>query len=316
MYGTIKKSKDDEDVYVINSNDRLLARMEEYQDELAHREERQRQELLDRFYNSLEYDEEGKPIIPTDEEGYALVPMDDEGNPLVSFDEEGNLILPQDEMAEPEVSDEEFYEDEDMPMEDPGEIPARLLEDVQAQAQMILDDAKQQAQAMMEQAMEEGRDQGYQEGFAQGMQECGERQAELEAEHSRFMAELDEQRAQMEVELVDVICEVVDKTFNVMFSDNKELVLHLVDNALLNIENSRTFLIRVNEKNRDFLQENKEVLMERVGSDAQLDIIMDPLMDDSACMIETDGGIFDCGMDVQMRNLTKSLKALSLKHDQ
>ncbi len=31
-------------------------------------------------------------------------------------------------------------------------------------------------------------------------------------------------------------------------------------------------------------------------------------MDETQCMIETDGGLFDCGMDTQMRNLIKDIK--------
>ena len=42
-----------------------------------------------------------------------------------------------------------------------------------------------------------------------------------------------------------------------------------------------------------------------------LDIVLDPLLDEKQCMIETDGGLFDCGMDTQMRNLTKDIKSLS-----
>ena len=56
---------------------------------------------------------------------------------------------------------------------------------------------------------------------------------------------------------------------------------------------------------------SKEELQEKVGQDVMLDIVLDPLLDEKQCMIETDGGLFDCGMDTQMRNLAKDIKSLS-----
>lgn len=302
----------DEEVYVIDSNERIRQRLEEYSMEVARKQAQQKDDLLKRFYDSLEFDEEGKPIIPTDEEGYALVPMDEEGNPLVDFDEEGNLIMPGEGGAE--SFDSDYPEGEEAPpdMEEVSALAEQMLADAQAQVDQMFADAQEQCDAMFENARQDGRQQGYNDGLAEAQQEFADRHAELEAEHQRLLGELKVMQDEMEGQLVDVICEVVDKTFSVMYSDNKEILLHLIDNALLNIENSKTFLIRVNEKNQAFLQQNKEVLLERVGSDVQLDIIMDPLMDEGGCMIETDGGIFDCGMDVQMTNLIRSIRALSI----
>ena len=48
-----------------------------------------------------------------------------------------------------------------------------------------------------------------------------------------------------------------------------------------------------------------------MGQEVSLDIVLDPLLNDSQCMVETDGGLFDCSMDTEMRNLIKEIKALS-----
>lgn len=313
---------DDEEKYIIDSNDRILQRLEEYQEELVQKEAQKKQKMIQSFYESLEFDEEGKPIIPTDEEGYMLVPMDDEGNPLVDFDEEGNLIMPPDPSEEPEGSGEfveglfpadDYSEEGDV---DIGEMPSaseqEIIDAANAEAALIIEDAQANAEAIFEHAKEEGRKEGYQDGLTQAHQEYVDKEAQLEEERSQFLDQIKAAQESMEAELVDVITEIVDRTFGVMYSDNKQILLHLIYNALLNIENSKTFLIRVNEKNHTFLQENKPKLLERVGSDVVLDIIMDPLMDEGGCLIETDGGIFDCGMDVQMSNLIKSIKALSI----
>ena len=55
----------------------------------------------------------------------------------------------------------------------------------------------------------------------------------------------------------------------------------------------------------------KDELQTKVGQEVSLDIVLDPLLNDSQCMVETDGGLFDCSMDTEMRNLIKEIKALS-----
>ena len=42
-----------------------------------------------------------------------------------------------------------------------------------------------------------------------------------------------------------------------------------------------------------------------------LEIISDLSLEGNQCIIETDTGIFDCSMDVQLKNLIKDLKSLS-----
>ncbi|MBQ1901671.1 MAG: flagellar biosynthesis/type III secretory pathway protein [Lachnospiraceae bacterium] len=135
--------------------------------------------------------------------------------------------------------------------------------------------------------------------------------ADIEEQKNQMQAELLDRQQGMEHDLVDVITEVIEKVFMVQFADKKEIVLHLVDNALSNIEGSKIFQIKVSEYNYEFLENNKMDLQDRVGSDVQVDIVLDPLLDQSQCIIETDGGIFDCSLGVQLENLIKDLRSLS-----
>lgn len=186
-----------------------------------------------------------------------------------------------------------------------------ILSEAREQADAILAEAGEQADAMRSHAEAEGQ----KEGYEQGLQEAAARQRELEsrmqAEKEQLQADYDQKQKNMEHELVDVVCDVVEKVFLVQFGDKKEIIWHAVDQALANIEGSKEFMIRVGEANLEFLRAHKEELQEKVGQDMTLDIVLDPLLDETQCMIETDGGLFDCGMDTQMRNLIKDIKSLS-----
>lgn len=230
----------------------------------------------------------------------AFVPMDGEN----LEEEEANLGEALPEEVEPEEPQIDYV----------AEAKAQadvILADANLTAENILAEAHEQAQALQSHAEAEGQKQGYE----QGLQEAAAKQREMEQQLQRSQEQLQQQYEEkqnaIEHDVVDVVCEVVEKVFLVQFGDKKEIILHCVDQALTNIEGSKTFMIRVNENNLEYLRAHKEELQEKVGQDVMLDIVLDPLLDEKQCMIETDGGLFDCGMDTQMRNLAKDIKSLS-----
>lgn len=306
---------EEEEIFVIDSNNAIDSRMNEYVKELREKEDSEKnkyKDQLQKFYENLEYDEEGYAIVPMDEEGYIIVPMDEEGNPLVEFDDEGHLIIPQPEETEPEGSDFESEEESRMSLDEINELGRQIIEDANQQAQAILDQAQEQADAMFEHSKADGQAAGYNEGVARAMDEYKAKEAELEETKTLLSKQYQKQVEDLEKDVVEMVCDIVGKAFGVMFSDNKDILFHLVDNTLMNIENSRVFIIKANEEGCNFLNQNKLKLQSRVGSEAQLDIIMDPLMQEGSCVIETDGGVFDCGLDTQLTNLIKKIKMLSI----
>ncbi len=187
----------------------------------------------------------------------------------------------------------------------------RILEDARAQAEEILSQADSQAEAIKSHAEAEGQKSGYDQGMQQAYQMQSQWEVQAQDLEKSLQQEYQEKQQTMEKEIASVVCDVVEKVFLIQFKDQREIILHLVDNALSNIESSKEFLIRVNEENCEFLKSHKMELQEKVGQEVLLDVVQDPLLDDSQCMIETDGGLFDCGMDTQMKNLIKDIKSLS-----
>lgn len=187
----------------------------------------------------------------------------------------------------------------------------RILEDARRQADELLATAQEQADALRSHAEAEGQKAGFDQGLQEAVAKQKELEQEVDAQRALLQQEYEHRQERMEHELVDVICAVVEQVFLIQFGDKKEIILHSIDNVLSGVEGSKEFLIRVNEQNCEFLRSHKEELQEKVGQETVLDIVQDPLLDDSQCMIETDGGLFDCSMDVQMRNLIKDIKSLS-----
>ncbi len=231
------------------------------------------------------------------------VPTDEEGNPLPQ--EEADFVsLDEAVAAEPQEEAVDY-------VAQAKEEAERILSDARTQADMLLEEAETRAEAMKFHAEQEGHKSGYDHGYNEALQCKVEWEQENERLRAQLQEEYEEKTAQIEHELVDTVCAVVEKVFLVQFGDKKDLIYHSIDNVLSNVEGSKEFLIRVSETNAEYLRSKKDEIQQKVGQEVVLDIVQDPLLDDSQCMIETDGGLFDCSMDTQMDNLIRDIRSLS-----
>ena len=215
------------------------------------------------------------------------------------------------------------FQEEDDSWNEPGpsevdmsvykEMADDILAEARAEAEQLLESARTEAAALKENAKAEG----YKEGLAKG-RESGE------AENVVLRSELDKQRAALETEyqnklddmepqLVSVVADIFEKVFLIQFAEKKEILLNLVRNAVNQIENSKEFLIKVPKENLQFIMDHKEELQESVGQYVSIEIISDNDLTDNQCIIHTDSGVFDCSLDIQLDNLVRDLKSLSIE---
>lgn len=187
-----------------------------------------------------------------------------------------------------------------------------ILESAKEEANQILEEAKLQAEHMREQALSEGKEEGYQVGHDAAYAEFRAEQERLENLKETLKADYEKQVAELEPALVEVITDVVEKVFQIQFADQKNVLMYLIQNAVMHAEGCKEFRIHVGEDSYPYVSTHKAELLERVGRDLRLDIIEDGALGENQCEIETDAGVFDCGVGVQMKNLIKEIKTLSL----
>lgn len=139
-------------------------------------------------------------------------------------------------------------------------------------------------------------------------------ESELTEKEKQLEEDYRHKREQMEPELVDVLVDVFDKVTHTIAEDKKDMILTLVDSVMSQVELSHNFLIRVSKDDYQFLVDNKEritALASASGNSANIDIFEDVTLKRNECIIETDVGIFDCSLDIQLENLIKDIKLLS-----
>lgn len=195
------------------------------------------------------------------------------------------------------------------------------LELAKSEAESIIAQAKAEAEAIINQAYhdaknlrEEARVQGYADGNASMQKEMLEAKKkmdmEYESQRSALDAEYTKKRDEMEKDLVDVILDVFNKVFHIQFDNKKHILMHLINNAILNIEGDRKFRIKVADSNVLFLENHREDILERVGHGVEMEFIADSTLDGNDCVIETDSGVFDCSLGTQLENLIKDIRSL------
>ena len=187
-----------------------------------------------------------------------------------------------------------------------------IIAEARAQALEIETQARRDAEIGRANAVEEGTRQGYDEGYARGMAEVDGMKQELAERKRQLEAEFDELLEDLEPRFIETITDIYSHIFGVDLMDNRDILVHLIDSTLRKVESSRTFIVHVSAEDYPHVNMQKQALLEgAVAGRGIIEIIEDIALSKGDCLIETDGGIFDCGVGTQLEELTKKLRVLS-----
>lgn len=197
----------------------------------------------------------------------------------------------------------------------------RLLEEAKLEADSILDKAKAEASRLLDEAKQraqilyaDNKSKGYEEGLAECQREFDEKEISLRQElsdkESALKSKYDAYSKELESDLIDAIIQVFNKVFKIQFDDKKDILFHLVENTMSNIEVGKEFRIHVDHSNYKFMMSHLAEIQERIGNDIDIEVVNDANLDTSGCFIETSFGVFDCGIDMELNNLVKDIRSL------
>lgn len=188
----------------------------------------------------------------------------------------------------------------------------RVIAEARAHALEIEAQARRDAEIERANAVEEGTRQGYDEGYARGLAEFDDMKQELTEKRRQLEAEFDGLLEDLEPRFIETITDIYSHIFGVELMDNRDILVHLIDSTLRKVESSRTFIVHVSAEDYPHVNMQKQALVEgAVAGRGLIEIIEDIALGKGDCLIETDGGIFDCGVGTQLEELTKKLRVLS-----
>ena len=259
----------------------------------------------------LKQEEEYKAKLLEEERERRLEAMRESGEEVpdgMDVDEFLGLV---DTISQPEEEPIDMSEQTEAILEEARQNAEQIIADANAQAEEILSAAKLNADAMKNLARQDGEKEGYNEGTQRAAMELQEAQRSMQSEVDKIQNDYMEKQLQMESEIVEMCLPVFEHVFSVELGGRKDVIYHLLDHCIMKIERTGQMQIKVSDANADFIKSKKDEIQGKVGAEVGLDIIADPLLNDSQCIIETDGGIFDCSIDTELDNLIREIRALS-----
>ncbi|MBR1693164.1 MAG: hypothetical protein IJ711_10405 [Lachnospiraceae bacterium] len=205
-------------------------------------------------------------------------------------------------------------------MPDAHEEAERILQDAEQRARQILEDAQAEAENMKNSAYQaglvEGKKDGREAGRIEAMTEMENAKAELDQRRHQMNAEYEQRLAEMEPMLIDTLCDIYEHVLHASLIVKKDIVVQLLADTIRKVEGCKDFIVHVSRGEYEQVKERKEELLEATAAAAAtVEVIEDYSLSEGECMVETENGIYDCSLDVQLAALREQLMLLSYQKE-
>lgn len=188
----------------------------------------------------------------------------------------------------------------------------RILNEARDEANRIIMDAMSQAESQKKEVIETARSDGYAAGQRLAQAESDKLKRELSEHTKKLEEEYCRLRDELEPQFVETITGIYEHIFHVDLQSYREILIYLISSTMRRVEDSRNFLIHVSKEDYPYVSaQKKQLLAGKVSSNCVVEVVEDLTLSKNACLIETEGGIFDCGLGTQLSELGQRLRLLS-----
>ena len=186
------------------------------------------------------------------------------------------------------------------------------IQQAQEQADAIIQEANEQADTIRNNAIDQGRREGYDAGYQEGVAAAESLKAEIEQQREGLEKEYQQLVDELEPEMVDILTQIYEHVFGIELREDKAIILHLLKSTLSRIEPGNDLIVHVSSDDYDEVIDERDSLDACITSpNTTMEIIEDPLLKENECMIESDSGVFDCSLGVELSEISRKLKLLS-----
>ena len=172
-----------------------------------------------------------------------------------------------------------------------------IIAAAQAQAKQIVADAEREYEAQ--------KQQGFEDGMTEGRMEMAEKMVDSVAKSVDYFSDLEDR-------MVELVVKALKKVVGEM--DARERIVAVVRHALAVARNQAKITIRACPAEVEVLQERLADIMRPYPAINFIDIVPDSRLTEGGCILETDIGVVDASIDVQLQAIERSL-AKSLASD-
>lgn len=195
------------------------------------------------------------------------------------------------------------------------EMIASAQEEIEAMKRQAMAEIEAMRQSTYEQASKNGYTDGFEQGSNLAKQELQKEEQRLLQKEQQLQKEYESQMQDMEAALMETLTGIYAHVFQINMEEEKQVLTYLINNTLHSIEGNRDFIVHLSKEDYPKIKGRKEELLTGLGENATIEFIEDSFVAENGCLIETTSGIFDCGVDTQLKELNKQLRLLSYEKE-
>ena len=197
--------------------------------------------------------------------------------------------------------------------------------DPEVRAELIISDAKQKAETLLEQVKAEveelklvAHQEGYQAGYSQGIEAAEKELAQEKEEISELRQEAERGYRQRiwesEGEILKLACEIAEYIIRTSISSHPDSWLAMVKGAIAKIAGANELLLRVSPQDETLLAENLSSIRELLIESGPIRVEADPSLKPGDLWVETNIGQVDARISQQISAVLQELRA-GMQHE-
>jgi flagellar assembly protein FliH len=205
------------------------------------------------------------------------------------------------------------------------ELVAEENVDPEVCAELIIADAKQKAEALLEQAKAEveelksaAQQEGYQAGYGFGLEAAKKENSQEKEEILKLRQEAEQGYRQRiwesEGEILKLACEIAEYIIRTSISSQHDSWLVMVREAIAKIAGANELLIKVSPQDEALLVENLSSIREQLIESGPIRVEADPSLKPGDLWIETNIGQVDARISQQISTVLQELRA-GMRHE-
>ncbi len=185
-------------------------------------------------------------------------------------------------------------------------------------ADEIIEEAKKEAENILKEAatkatliMEDAKKRGFDEGFLKAKEEFKEETKDVMSRLENIFSELSNFRKlmfdQFSSPILSLSFEIAKKIIRKEIEEDKEFVLRILEEILLEFLDATSIIIKVNPSDFAIIEEFKPNILSRLKDLSELKLIADDSVEKGGVIVETDFGTVDGRISEQIEVIKEAL---------
>lgn len=206
-----------------------------------------------------------------------------------------------------------------------NQVASQILNSAKQEAEEIISNAHNEieqlrasaydeAEVIRSNAHEEGYHAGYEEAMSAANKEIDLQKEELEQQRKSMQEQFEtfhhELIQETEHKMVEILCKMIPSVTGVVIEEQKDVLLYIINRAMEEQDAGRHFVIKLSSVDYPVVVQKREDIYGASNPNIDIELVEDAKLSQYQCLIETDYGMIDLSLDVQLSNLITALKLM------